>query len=470
LFIVQTRPETVHSNNAHKDKTFVEHSFPDDARHQHVAARGIAVGDGIGVGKTRVVTSIEEVDTVGFSKGDVLVTSQTDPDWEPIMRMAAAIITDEGGRTCHAAIVAREMGLTAVVGCGNATSTITDGGTVTVSCAEGETGFVYDGAMEFTSQAFTIDHDIQTKVPIMLNIASPEAAARWNTLPCVGIGLAREEFIINNTIRAHPLALLRHETLGDPELSAEITKMTDGYGSGRDFFVEKLSSGVASIAASFYPRQVIVRLSDFKSNEYRGLLGGGHFEPREENPMIGWRGASRYYSEDYADAFAMECEALLHVRNDLGLSNITIMVPFCRTPDEMVRVTKVMAENGLVRGENGLKIYMMAEIPSNFIIAEQFCPHIDGFSIGSNDLTQLTLGLDRDSRLVSHLYDERSDAVKEMIRMVIQKAHEHGVKVGLCGQGPSDFPDFAEFLAEAGIDTISVTPDALPKVQKILGC
>ncbi|MEJ7625759.1 MAG: phosphoenolpyruvate synthase [Ferruginibacter sp.] len=467
LFIVQARPETIHSQKDHSK--IIEYVMEPDEKRKPII-KGIAVGDRIGSGKVNILFSMDKRVSEGheFKAGDVLVTDMTDPDWEPIMKKASAIITNKGGRTCHAAIVAREMGVPAIVGCGNATELLSDGQFVTASCAEGDEGLIYEGEVPF-KRIETDLNDLPTlKTPIMLNVASPNMAFRFSHFPNAGVGLAREEFIINNFIQAHPMALLKHKTLGDAELSATISKMIYGFDNEEEFFIKKLSYGVAKIAASFYPNKVIVRFSDFKSNEYYNLLGGKYFEPHEENPMIGWRGASRYYSPQYKEAFGLECKAIKRVREEMGMKNVVVMIPFCRTVEECIKVQEVMAEYGLVRGENGLEVFLMAELPSNIIMAEQFSKHIDGFSIGSNDLTQLTLGLDRDSSLVAHLYDERNPAVKEMLRMLIVTAKKNNIKVGICGQGPSDFPDFAQFLVELGIDSISVTPDSLVKTVKAI--
>ena len=468
LFIVQARPETVHSRK--KTGMITEYTISDGNREDKVILKGIAVGDKIAGGKVQILNNLKagEIHLANFRKGDVLVTDMTDPDWEPIMKHASAIITNKGGRTCHAAIVAREMGVPAIVGCGNATMILKNGEEVTASCAEGDAGIVYEGLIPFIKKEYNLSELPETRTPLLLNVASPDTAFHYSHFPHKGVGLAREEFIINNYIQAHPLALLRHKQLNDQELSTQIAALTRGYPSEENFFVEKLAYGVARIAAAFYPHKVIVRFSDFKSNEYYNLLGGNYFEPKEENPMIGWRGASRYYSPEYKEAFGMECKAIKKVREELGLDNITVMIPFCRTPGELLQVYEVMEENGLKRGENGLEVYLMAELPSNIILAEQFGAHIDGFSIGSNDLTQLVLGLDRDSSLVAHLYDERDEAVKTMISSLIRTAKRMGVKVGICGQGPSDFPDFAKFLVEEGIDTISVTPDSYFKTVKAI--
>lgn len=384
------------------------------------------------------------------------------------MKKASAIITNKGGRTCHAAIVARELGVPAIVGCVHATEVLSTGQFVTASCAEGGEGVVYDGQVPFEKLETDLSHLPKVQTPIMLNVASPDMAFKFSHLPNAGVGLAREEFIINNFIQAHPLALMQHRQLGDAELTQAINKMTRGFENEEDFFIQKLSYGVAKIAAAFYPNKVIVRFSDFKSNEYFNLLGGKYFEPHEENPMIGWRGASRYYSEKYKAAFGLECKAIKKVREEMGLDNVVVMIPFCRTVEELHKVHDVMKEYGLERGKAGLELFLMAEIPSNIIMAEEFAKHIDGFSIGSNDLTQLTLGLDRDSSLVAHLYDERNPAVKGLLRTLISTAKKAKVKVGICGQGPSDFPDFAQFLVELGIDSISVTPDSVVKTVKAI--
>ena len=468
LFIVQARPETIHSQK--KDKKVTEYQISDPQKDEKLILKGIAVGDKIASGTVTILYSLDKRVAEGheFQDGFVLVTDMTDPDWEPIMKKASAIVTNKGGRTCHAAIVAREMGVPAIVGCGNATDLLVEGQLITASCAEGDVGFVYDGSIEFIKSEFDLDDLPKVNTPIMLNVGSPNMAFHFSHLPNMGVGLAREEFIINNYIKVHPLALLHHKTLNDVQLSNEIKKIITGFENEEDYFIKKLSYGVAKIAAAFYPNKVIVRFSDFKSNEYFNLLGGKYFEPHEENPMIGWRGASRYYSPKYKEAFGLECRAISKVREEMGLTNVVMMIPFCRTVGEIVEVKKTMKEFGLERGKNGLELYLMAELPSNILMAEEFAEHIDGFSIGSNDLTQLTLGLDRDSSLVSHLYDERDPAVKKMILMLIHAAKKAGVKVGICGQGPSDYPDFAQFLVEQKIDSISVTPDSIFKTLKAI--
>lgn len=470
LFIVQARPETIHSQRE-TDK-LIEYRLEVRPDEDQLLMQGIAVGDKIGAGRVHKLFTLDgrdgSEDEAAFREGEVLVTEMTDPDWEPLMKKASAIVTDKGGRTCHAAIVAREMGIPAIVGVGNASEILEDGLDITVSCAEGEVGSVYRGLLPFTEEVTGLDELPKTEIPLMMNVASPDLAFKFSRIPNAGVGLAREEFVINNYIKVHPLALLRHRELGDEGLTRKIEAITHGFEDEREFFVKKLSYGVGRIAAAFYPNDVIVRFSDFKSNEYMNLLGGSYFEPEEENPMIGWRGASRYYSKEYKEAFGLECKAIKMVREEAGLDNVIVMIPFCRTPEEMKRVLETMAEFGLVRGENGLKVFLMAELPSNILLAEEFARYIDGFSIGSNDLTQLTLGLDRDSSLVAHLYDERNRAVKMMISRLIETAREHDVKVGICGQGPSDFPDFAEFLVEEGISTISVTPDSVLKTLRAI--
>jgi pyruvate, water dikinase len=469
LFIVQARPETIHSN---KDSNqLIEYSLSSPVPDKRIL-KGIAVGDKIATGKTVIMQSLDgrdgSHDGSEFRKGDILVTEMTDPDWEPIMKKAAAIVTNKGGRTCHAAIIAREMGVPAIVGTGSATDLLQDGQQITVSCCEGDNGYVYDGAVPFEKSEMDLRDLPKVSTPVMLNVASPELAFKFASIPNAGVGLAREEFIINNFIQVHPLALLKHKQLNDRALTERIKELKRGYEDEETFFVHKLSYGIAKIASAFFPNKVIVRFSDFKTNEYENLLGGKYFEPKEENPMIGWRGASRYYSPEYKEAFGLECKAIKRVREEMGLSNVVVMIPFCRTVTELLKVYEAMENFGLKRRQNGLEVYLMAEIPSNIILADQFAKHIDGFSIGSNDLTQLTLGLDRDSALVASIYDERNEAVKKLISHLIQTAKEHKVKVGICGQGPSDFPDFAEFLVNEGIDSISVTPDSVLKTIRTL--
>ncbi len=468
LYIVQARPETIHSRK--DNNVFTEYQMEEDSPDIPSILKGIAVGDGIASGKVNILYSLDKRVTEGneFAAGDVLVTDMTDPDWEPIMKIASAIITNKGGRTCHAAIVARELGVPAIVGCQHATEILKVGEEVTASCAEGDIGFVYKGKRQFKKITTQRSDIANVSTSMMLNVANPSIAFQFAALPHKGVGLAREEFIINNYIQVHPMALLKHREIGDKQLSMEIEKKITGFENEEQFFIKKLAYGIAKIASAFYPEKVIVRFSDFKSNEYRGMLGGEYFEPIEENPMIGWRGASRYYSEKYEEAFVMECKAIQKVRNEYGLNNVTVMIPFCRTVGELKKVKEVMKKNGLVRGVDGLELYLMAELPSNIIVAEDFAKYIDGFSIGSNDLTQLTLGLDRDSSLVAYLYDERNEAVKQMIRLLIMQAKKCKVKVGICGQGPSDFPDFAQFLVEQGIDSISVTPDSFLKTARAI--
>ncbi|MFT3822263.1 MAG: phosphoenolpyruvate synthase [Chitinophagaceae bacterium] len=462
LYIVQARPETVHSRKEHG--VLEEYLIDSDQAKRVTLLKGIAVGDKIGIGKVNIIYSLDKrVEGHDFQEGDILVTDMTDPDWEPIMKKASAIITNKGGRTCHAAIVARELGVPCVVGCLTATTVLKQDQQVSVSCSEGDEGIIYEGSIKYHVLRTRLDSLPTIKTKLMLNVASPAMAFQYAHLPHYGVGLAREEFIFNNYIKAHPLALLQHKKLKDPALTAGIQQLTKGFADESAYFIEKLSFGIARIAAAFFPHTVIVRFSDFKSNEYANLLGGKYFEPHEENPMIGWRGASRYYDNLFKKAFMLECNAISHVREKMGLHNVAVMIPFCRTVNELVEVKKIMKKGGLERGKKGLQLYLMAEVPSNIIMAEDFARHIDGFSIGSNDLTQLTLGLDRDSAVVAHLYDERNPAVKRMIKMLIDTAKSVNVKVGICGQGPSDHPDFAQFLVEAGIDSISVTPDSIIK-------
>ncbi len=458
LYIVQARPETVQS----RAKVGVLKSYHVTS-HGATLLKGLSVGEAVVSGTVCLIENARDIDQ--FIDGAILVTSTTDPDWVPIMKRAAAIITDHGGRTSHAAIVSRELGLPAVVGCGNATEVLHSEQEVTLSCAEGEEGFIYAGTSEFTVEELHYDAVPDTRTKIMLNLANPSAAFRWWHLPTDGVGLARMEFVINNAIKVHPLALTRFDDLKDDAARAEIETMTKGYANKPDYFVDHLARGLSRIAAFCFPKPVIVRMSDFKTNEYANLLGGRQFEPTEENPMIGFRGASRYYSPRYRDGFALECRAIRKLRETMGFTNVIMMIPFCRTLDEADRVLAVMAENGLVRGQNGLQVYVMCEIPSNVILATEFAQRFDGFSIGSNDLTQLTLGVDRDSGDLADLFDERDAAVLWMIRTVIEKAHAVGAKVGLCGQAPSNDSSFARLLVEAGIDSISVTPDSFFAVK-----
>lgn len=466
LFIVQARPETVQSN---KKKSNVIHEYCiNKTSDTKLLISGIAVGDKVSTGRVKIIPTLVDIDlnNLDFNKGDILVTDNTDPDWEPIMVKASAIITNRGGRTAHCAIIARELGINAVVGTGSSTEVLKHNQIVTVSCAEGEVGFVYEGEISYDVTDIDLDNLPNVKTNLMFNIASPSNVFGYANYPATsvrGVGLVREEFIINNYIQIHPMALINYNVLDDMELKNSIDELTIGYESPEDYYINKLCFGLSRIAATFYPHEVIVRFSDFKSNEYRNLLGGKYYEPTEENPMIGWRGASRYYDDKFKQAFGLECLAIKKIRDEIGLDNVVVMIPFCRTPEECVLVQKTMAEYGLVRGENGLKVYIMCEIPSNVILADEFCKYVDGFSIGSNDLTQLTLGLDRDSALVSHIYNERNPSVKMMISQAIKSCKRNGVKIGICGQGPSDYPDFAQFLVEEGIDSISITPDALLK-------
>lgn len=458
LFIVQARPETVQSQ---KSKTVLRtYQLKEKSK---VLLTGRSVGEMIGLGKARVILDVPQINL--FQAGEVLVTNRTDPDWEPIMKKASAIVTNSGGRTCHASIIAREMGIPAIVGCGNATDVLQTGQEITISCAEGETGQVYAGLLNFEIQELPLDNLPRTRTKIMMNVGNPEEALGLTAIPNDGVGLARMEFIIANHIKAHPLALLHFDILEDELAKYKISELTAQYEDKAEFFISKLAQGIGTIAAAFYPKPVIVRLSDFKSNEYANLLGGRQFEPKEENPMIGWRGASRYYDPRYREGFALECQAMKRVREEMGLTNMILMVPFCRTPEEGKRVLAEMAKNGLVKGENGLEVYVMCELPSNVLLADEFSQIFDGFSIGSNDLTQLTLGLDRDSELVAHLFDERNEAVKRTIAKAITTVKQHGRKIGICGQAPSDYPEFARFLVEQGIDSISLNPDSVIKTM-----
>jgi len=457
LFIVQARPETVHS----QVKGYQYHAYTLKEKGELIVS-GKNIGDRIAAGKARILHSPAEIDRV--EEGDILVTEITNPDWDPILKKAAAIITDKGGRTSHAAIVARETGAVAVVGTGNATSLIEDGEEVTVSCIDGTSGQIYRGRLKWEEQVIdTSAVTLPEKTDVMLILADPDQAFKLAHLPNRGVGLMRLEFVINNSIQIHPMALVRYPELEDPEAVAFIEELTHHYPDKQAYFVDKLAEAVATIAAAFYPHDVIVRMSDFKSNEYANLVGGWEFEPHEENPMIGFRGASRYYHERYREGFRLECLAMKKVREEMGLRNVKLMIPFCRTLEEGQKVVDTMAEFGLKQGEQGLEIYVMCEIPSNVILAEEFAEIFDGFSIGSNDLTQLTLGVDRDSEILQASFDERNPAVKRMIAQAIATANAKGVKIGLCGQAPSDHPEFAKFLVEAGINSISFNPDALLK-------
>jgi pyruvate, water dikinase len=456
LFIVQARPETVHS--LAEQQHITEYSLKEKST---VLVRGSAVGSGIATGRARILMSPKEVDKL--QEGEVLITDITNPDWDPILKKAAAIVTNKGGRTSHAAIVAREVGAVAVVGTIDATEKIKDGQLVTVCCSTGKTGLVYDGTLEWDEKVIDFEKIKMPETAPMLILGDPDKAFRLSFYPNKGVGLMRLEFIINSSIKVHPMALVKFDELEDENAKSEIEKLTDGYADKKQYFVDKLAQAVATIAAAFYPKDVIVRMSDFKTNEYANLLGGKQFEPKEENPMIGFRGASRYYNERYRDGFKLECEAMKFVRAEMGLTNVKLMIPFCRTVEEGKKVVQLMESYGLKRGDNGLEIYVMAEIPSNVILAKEFAQVFDGFSIGSNDLTQLTLGLDRDSAIISELFDENNQAVKTMIANVIKAAKESKVKIGLCGQAPSDDPSFAAFLVEQGIDSISFNSDALIK-------
>jgi pyruvate,water dikinase len=454
LYIVQARPETVQSQK----KAGAMRRYTLKEKGKRIAA-GLAIGDEVSTGKVSLVKSADNIDR--FEEGSILVTEMTDPDWVPIMKKARGIVTDYGGRTSHAAIVSRELGIAAVVGCGDATESLETGKEITISCAEGDRGYVYEGVLDFEESDINLEDIPRTRTRIMMNIASPATAFRWWRLPVRGIGLARMEFIINDIIKIHPLALVHFDKIEDKEVKKTIQQITRGYEDKEEYFVEHLARGLGKIAASQYPEPVIVRMSDFKTNEYANLIGGRQFEPEENNPMLGFRGASRYYSDRYRQGFALECRAVKWVRERLGLDNVHIMIPFCRTPQEADKVYEVIAENGLIRGHAGLEVYVMAEIPSNIILADQFADRFDGFSIGSNDLTQLVLGVDRDTSEIEHLFDERNPAVKLQIGKLIEAAHRAGKKVGICGQAPSDYPEFAAFLIQEGIDSISLNPDSV---------
>jgi len=453
LYIVQARPETVRSRES--GNVMEQFQLQGTA---NVVCTGRSIGQKIGSGEAKVLSSLSEMDKI--LPGDVLVTDMTDPDWEPIMKKASAIVTNRGGRTCHAAIIAREMGIPAVVGCGDATSKIKAGDEITVSCAEGDTGFIYQGKLDFKVIKSEIDNMPELPLKIMMNVGNPDRAFTFARLPHAGIGLARLEFIINKMIGVHPKALLNYD-VQSADLREEIDDIIAGYASPVEFYIAKLTEGISTLAAAYSPEKVIVRMSDFKSNEYANLVGGEEFEPEEENPMIGYRGASRYISPDFRECFSLECEAIKRVRNDMDFTNVEVMIPFVRTVEEAEQVIEILAENGLKRGENGLRVIMMCELPSNALLADQFLDHFDGFSIGSNDLTQLTLGLDRDSGLVAHLFDERNPAIKALLSMAIKACKARGKYVGICGQGPSDHADFAAWLVEQGIDSVSLNPDTV---------
>ncbi|MDF1497951.1 MAG: phosphoenolpyruvate synthase [Patescibacteria group bacterium] len=468
LFIVQARPETAQSV---RDANVLEEYIM--GKKSRILCSGASVGYKIGKGKVHVIKDVSNIED--FKKGEVLVTEMTDPDWEPIMKIASAIVTNSGGRTCHAAIVSRELGIPCVVGTRICTDILKSGKDVTVSCAEGEEGYIYDGLLNFEIKKTNLKGLKKPKVKVMMNLAEPDQAFTQSFIPNDGVGLAREEFIINNTIKAHPLALMALDgkikgVRLDRQTVSKIHQITNGYKSKTEFFVDKLAQGIGKLGAAFYPKDVIVRFSDFKTNEYANLIGGTYFEPQEQNPMIGWRGASRYYDPKYKEAFKLECEAIKKVREEFGLTNVIVMIPFCRTIEEGKKVLAVMKEAGLERGKNGLRVYVMAEIPANIILVDEFAKIFDGFSIGSNDLTQLTLGIDRDNGgAISHIANEKNEAVKILIRQLIKGAHKRKRKVGICGQAPSDFPDFAEFVVNEGIDSISLTPDTVLKTMIYLG-
>jgi pyruvate,water dikinase len=459
LFIVQARPETVQSRRA--PGAFRSYRIKSKGRK---LVSGLSIGDAVVAGRVCIIDSPRQIDR--FVDGAVLVTQTTDPDWVPIMKKAAAIVTDHGGRTSHAAIVSRELGLPAVVGTENATQVLHDEQEITVSCAEGDEGFIYEGTADFDSTEIDFSEVPATRTHVMLNLANPAAAFRWWRIPADGVGLARMEFVVSNHIKVHPMALVHFDQLKDKEAKAQIAALTANYSDKQEYFVDRLACELGRIAGAFYPKPVIVRMSDFKTNEYAGLIGGAAFEPKEENPMLGFRGASRYYSPRYREGFALECRAIHRLREQMGFGNVIVMIPFCRSTKEADRVLAVMAENGLERGKNGLQVYVMCEIPSNVILAKAFAERFDGFSIGSNDLTQLTLGVDRDSSELAGLFDEQDEAVKWMIHSVIEAAHQAGAKVGLCGQAPSDHPEFAEFLVDCGIDSVSVSPDSFLAVKQ----
>jgi pyruvate,water dikinase len=459
LFILQARPETVKSQ---VEKNVLEtYALKERGK---ILVQGRSVGEKIGAGPVNVLSSAREIEK--FKKGEILVTQMTDPDWEPVMKKASGIVTDRGGRTCHAAIISRELGIPCVVGTGNGSEILRDYRSATVCCAEGETGLVYEGILDFEVKRFDMEHLERPQTKIMMNVGNPDNAFHLSFIPNDGVGLARLEFIINNVIRIHPMALIQFDDIGDEHIKKEIEQLTAGYEDKRLFFIDRLAQGVAKIAAAFYPKDVIVRMSDFKSNEYANLIGGSEFEPVEDNPMIGFRGACRYYDESYQEGFGLECLAMKKVRDEMGLTNVKLMIPFVRTVEEGRLVVAQMRKYGLVQGQNDLEIYMMCEVPSNVIMADEFSEVFDGFSIGSNDLTQLVLGLDRDSERVSHVFDERDPSVKRMVQWVIESAKKNGKKIGICGQAPSDYPEFAEFLVRCGIDSMSLNPDTVFKTTE----
>lgn len=471
LFVVQARPETVQSQKTQNVLRTYRLIGKKEKGQGKISSSpsptplvtGRAIGEAVSQGKAHLILDVHKLEQ--FQAGEVLVTDRTDPDWEPIMKKASAIITNSGGRTCHAAIIARELGVPAIVGCGNATDILKNGQEITISCAEGEEGRVYEGLLPFEVKEVQLENLPRTRTQILMNIGNPQEALSLSAIPNDGVGLARTEFIIANHIQTHPMALLKYDELNNEFVKAKIAEITALYDDKPQYFVDKLAQGIGRIAAAFYPKPVIVRMSDFKSNEYANLLGGRQFEPEEENPMLGWRGAARYYDKGYKDAFALECQAIKRVRDEMGLTNVIPMIPFCRTPDEGRLVLAEMAKNGLKQGDNDLQVYVMCELPNNIILAEEFAQVFDGFSIGSNDLTQLTLGLDRDSALVARLFDERSEGVKQMVKLAIIAAKKYNRKIGICGQAPSDYPEFAQFLVEQGIDSISLNPDSVLKTM-----
>lgn len=467
LFVVQARPETVQSQKTENVLRTYRLLKTDEGAKSSSSPQplvtGRAIGEAISQGKAHLIIDADKIDQ--FQAGEVLVTDRTDPDWEPIMKRASAVITNQGGRTCHAAIIARELGVAAIVGCGNATEILKNGQEITVSCAEGEEGRIYAGLLPFEVKEVPLENLPRTRTQILMNVGNPQEALSLSAIPNDGVGLARTEFIIANHIQIHPMALIHYDQLDDEFVKAKIEQITALYDDKPQYFVDKLAQGIGRIAAAFYPKPVIVRMSDFKSNEYANLLGGRQFEPEEENPMLGWRGASRYYDEGYKAAFALECKALKRVRDEMGLTNVIAMIPFCRTPDEGRLVLAEMAKNGLKQAVNDFQIYVMCELPNNVIMAEEFAQVFDGFSIGSNDLTQLTLGIDRDSNLVARLFDERSEGVKRMVKLAIDAAKKYNRKIGICGQAPSDYPEFARFLVEQGIDSMSLNPDSVLKTM-----
>ena len=458
LFIVQARPETVHSR---KDANILKkYVLKEEGK---VILKGKSIGEKIGAGDVNVIRDVHDINQ--FKEGQVLVTEMTDPDWEPIMKIASAIVTNRGGRTCHAAIISRELGIPCVVGSLNGTEKLASSNDITIDCSKGDNAYVYEGKLHYEIEEHNLENLPKTKTHITMNIAQPDQAFEQSFIPNEGVGLMREEFVINSHIRIHPRALIEYDSLQDESVKQKIDELTIGYEDKKQFFIDKLAEGISMITAAFYPKKVIVRLSDFKSNEYANLIGGKLFEPKEDNPMIGWRGASRYYDDNYKEGFVLECKAIKKVREEFGLTNLEIMIPFCRTLEEGKKVLSVLEENELKKGENGLKVYVMCEIPSNVLLAEEFLDIFDGFSIGSNDLTQLTLGLDRDSELVAHIYDERNPAVKKLIKNVIEIANRKGKYIGICGQAPSDYEDFAQFLVECGIQSISLNPDMVIKTR-----